>query len=64
MPLREAQAQLAAARVQLDTGEDELAEARTELGEARSQAQTQRYLSLGLGGLAAALGIALLIVLL
>ncbi|WP_035277132.1 coiled-coil domain-containing protein [Actinotignum schaalii] len=62
--LREARAQLAAIRTQLETSEDELAEAQAELSEAQSHAQTQRYLSLGMGGVAAALGIALLIILL
>ncbi|MDE1537211.1 MULTISPECIES: hypothetical protein [Actinotignum] len=62
--LREARAQLAATRTQLETSEDELAEAQVELSEAQTHAQTQRYLSLGMGGLAAALGIALLIILL
>ncbi|MDY5138976.1 hypothetical protein R6H00_07250 [Actinotignum timonense] len=62
--MREARAQLAAIRTQLETSEDELAEAQAELSEAQSHAQTQRYLSLGMGGVAAALGIALLIILL
>ncbi|MFE1523606.1 hypothetical protein [Schaalia turicensis] len=62
--LREARAQLAATRAQLETSGNELAETQAELREAQSHAQTQRYLSLGMGGLTAALGIAMLIILL